>query len=194
MQISIFGSASPKPGDPVYEQARELGFLLGKGGHTILTGGYAGTMEGASRGAAEAGAHVIGITCGELEALRGSHANSWVKEEWHYETLRERLYALVDHCDAAIALPGGVGTLNEICAFWNQLVITPAQRTRDLILVGGSWHQVIQTLFEEQGAYIHPADRTLVHFASDIHEAAELIHHASYSFNTISNQDDKHEQ
>jgi len=71
MQISIFGSASPKPGDPVYEQARELGFLLGKAGHTILTGGYAGTMEGASRGAAEAGAHVIGSPAASLKPCAG---------------------------------------------------------------------------------------------------------------------------
>jgi len=84
--------------------------------------------------------------------------------------------------------------LNEICAFWNQMVITPSQTTRDLILVGSGWRRVIQTLFEEQGAYIHPSDRTLVHVAGTIHEAAELIHHESHSFTTISNQDDKHEQ
>ena len=71
----------------------------------MLTGGYIGTMEAASRGAAEAGGHVIGVTCQEVETWRRVTPNAWVLEEWRYPTLHERLLALIDGCDAAIALP-----------------------------------------------------------------------------------------
>jgi len=50
-----------------YQEALELGRLLGTAGFTVLTGGYVGTMEAVSRGAAESNAHVIGVTCDEIE-------------------------------------------------------------------------------------------------------------------------------
>ena len=175
MKISIFGGAATQPGEPAYDQARELGYLLGQAGHTILTGGYSGTMEAASRGAAEAGAHVIGATCDDIEAWRSARANPWVKEEWHFHTLRERLYALVDRCDAAIALPGGVGTLTEICALWNQLIIDTPPVWKPLIVIGVGWEKIINDLFIEQGSYIRPRDRSLVIFAENVNKAVEHI-------------------
>lgn len=39
--------------------------MLAERGHIVLNGGYIGTMEAVSRGAAEAGGHVIGVTCEE---------------------------------------------------------------------------------------------------------------------------------
>lgn len=67
MNIAVFGGSQPKEGDPAYAEAYELGSLLAQAGHTVLTGGYIGTMEAVSRGAAEAGGHVIGVTCEEIE-------------------------------------------------------------------------------------------------------------------------------
>ena len=114
MNITVFGSASPIPGGERYEEARCLGELLARAGHVVLTGGYMGTMEAVSRGAAEAGGHTIGVTCDQIERWRNAKANAWVKEERRFQTVRERLYCLVESCDAALALPGGVGTLAEI--------------------------------------------------------------------------------
>ena len=65
MIVTIFGGSQAKPGDPVYQEAYLLGSLLANAGHTIQTGGYIGVMEAASRGAAENGGHVIGMTCEE---------------------------------------------------------------------------------------------------------------------------------
>ena len=49
-----------------YAEALALGELLAQRGHTVLTGGYMGTMEAVSDGAAAAGGHVIGVTCDEI--------------------------------------------------------------------------------------------------------------------------------
>jgi len=53
MIVAVYGSAAPKPGTPLYQNALELGRLLAQAGHTVMTGGYGGTMEAVSRGAAE---------------------------------------------------------------------------------------------------------------------------------------------
>src|SRR4030067_1311509 len=113
-RITVFGGSQPKPGEPVYQDALHLGKLLAQQGYILLNGGYIGTMEALSRGAAESGGHVIGVTCDEIEAWRKVKANAWVKEERRYPTIRERLMALIESWDAALALPGGAGTLTEI--------------------------------------------------------------------------------
>src|SRR5215831_16801474 len=71
MKVSVFGGSQPKEGSLPYAEARELGRMLAEGGHTVLTGGYIGTMEAVSRGAAESGGHVIGVTCEQIEQWRG---------------------------------------------------------------------------------------------------------------------------
>ncbi|NPV56306.1 MAG: hypothetical protein HPY76_06515, partial [Anaerolineae bacterium] len=114
MNVTIFGGAAPKPGEPAYLEAERLGRLLAQQGDTVLTGGYIGTMEAASKGAADADGHVIGVTCEEIESWRLVAPNAWVTEERRFEKLSDRLQELVLACDAAIALPGGVGTLAEI--------------------------------------------------------------------------------
>jgi len=174
MKVAVYGGAAPKPGDQDYEEARQLGFLLGKAGHTVMTGGYIGVMEATSRGANEAGAHVIGSTCIQLEEWRGIKANGWVKEEWKYETLRERMYALIDQCEAAVMMPGGVGTLAELAVMWNEEIISQ-KSPRIMVLVGTGWKKIISLFLEEQGRFIHHHDQIRVQFAEDVNDAVHLI-------------------
>jgi len=174
MNISVFGGSQPKEGSPAYQRAYELGKLLAEAGHIVLTGGYIGTMEAVSRGAAEAGGHVIGVTCDEIERWRPVKANGWVKEEWRREKLLERLHALVEGCDAAIALPGGPGTLTEIALTWN-LMIIGAITPRPLILVGDGWQIIFDQVYESFGEYIPANQREPVQFAKDVNSAVGLL-------------------
>ena len=174
MKVTVFGGARTIPGDSLYAEAYELGSLLAKAGHSVLTGGYIGTMEAVSRGAAEAGGHVIGITCDEIERWRTVRPNPWVMEEQRFSTLNERLVALVDQGDAYIALNGGAGTLAEISITWNRLIINSLP-PRPLILLGEAWKQVIQGLFDLQSSYISAPDRVWVKFASTPQEAVQQI-------------------
>ena len=81
MRVSVFGGSEPKEGMTAYTEAMELGRLLAERRHIVLTGGYIGTMEAVSRGAHEAGGHVIGVTCLDIERWRPRQANQWVIEE-----------------------------------------------------------------------------------------------------------------
>ena len=174
MKITVFGSSSPSPGEPAYEEARRLGEQLARAGHCVLTGGYMGTMEAVSRGAAEAGGHTIGVTCEQIEVWRNAKANAWVREERRFATLRDRLYTLIETCDAALALPGCVGTLAEISVMWSQMQ-TSAMPARPLVLIGRGWQKVFETLFTELEGHIPNAHRGLLHFAPDVDAALAIV-------------------
>ena len=174
MNVSVFGGAEPAEGSSAYEDARQLGRLLAEAGHTVLTGAYIGTMEAVSRGASEAGGHVIGVTCVEIEKWRGVTANRWVKDEWRKQSLLERLEALIRGCDAALALPGGAGTLTEISLMWNMMIIGALEK-RPLILVGKGWSDVFSLFFQDLGTYSHTNQRGLLRFAPDISAAVEML-------------------
>jgi uncharacterized protein (TIGR00730 family) len=173
MKITVFGGSSPKPGDAAYEQAYQLGKLIGEAGFTVLTGGYIGTMEAVSRAVYEAGGHVIGVTCDQIEAWRPVSPNRWVQEEKRFLTLRERLYALIDNCDAALVLPGGIGTLAELALMWSQLQTTSIA-TRSLVLVGAGWQAVYKELINQFDNYIPLEHRAYVHFAPDVKTAFKI--------------------
>ncbi len=174
MNITVFGGSQPKAGQAAYEDALMLGRLLGSGGHTVLTGGYIGTMEAVSQGAAIAGGHVVGVTCDQIKSFRPVKPNQWVKEERRYKLLYQRIIALIDGCDAALALPGGPGTLTEISVMWN-LLLTGSIAPRLLVLIGPGWKQTFDTLLIQQDAYIPHEQRKWLHFADDIYNANSLL-------------------
>lgn len=174
MKVTVFGGAQPKEGTPAYEEARELGSLLAQSGHTVLNGGYMGTMEAVSRGANEAGGHVIGVTCIDIEEWRKSKPNPWIKEERRKKTLMDRLTALVEGCDAAIALPGGAGTLTEVSLMWNLMIVESLPR-RPLILIGQGWQSTFDQFFNDFENYMSATNRDLLYFAGDVKEAVKYL-------------------
>ena len=116
MIIAVFGSARVTPVDAAYEMAYAIGRSLAENGDTVITGGYGGVMEAASKGASEAGGAVVGVTLtpGSMGQARERVVNAWVQENITYDTMRQRLHHLVDVPDGYVALPGGIGTLEEV--------------------------------------------------------------------------------
>ena len=183
MKITVFGASSPQANSPAYQFAYRLGQQVAKSGHTVITGGYMGTMEAVSRGAAEMNGHVIGVTCAEIEKWRNASANHWVKEEWRKESLQDRISALINECDAAIALPGGPGTLAEIVLMWNKIQIQ-AIPEKPIILMGSGWKKVMQTLFLEQNEYISETYKQWLYFTESVEEAILLLPETQRTINT----------
>lgn len=171
MRVSVFGSAHPIAGDADYEQAYQLGKLLAQAGHVVLNGGYVGTMEAVSKGCTEAGGHVIGVTCDDIEKWRNDKPNPWVSEVLHNSDLIGRISGLIKNCDAAIALPGGVGTLAEISLTWNMIILESIP-VPYLILVGDSWRNVINTLYTEMTEFIPNSVRNYIRFCDNVEDAA----------------------
>ena len=175
MKITVFGGSQAPEGTAAYADARELGRLLGARAHTVLTGGYIGTMEAVSRGASEAGGHVIGVTCAEIERWHSSRrVNRWVKEEWKKDTIVERIQALIESCDAAFALPGGIGTLAEIALAWNLMAIQSIPE-KPLILIGAGWLAVFDQFRHQLGEYTPDSPRRLLQFAPSVEAAVAML-------------------
>jgi uncharacterized protein (TIGR00725 family) len=108
MRVSVIGGSSVD--DRTYEQAREVGRLLGEGGHTVVCGGLGGTMEAVCRGASERDAETIGVLPGE----RRKAANEWVGVPIATGLGNARNAVVVLNGDATIAVDGATGTLSEL--------------------------------------------------------------------------------
>jgi hypothetical protein len=132
--IAVFGGYRPKPGDPVYHQAEEVGRRIAESGWALLNGGYGGTMEASARGAREQGGRVIGATAG----IFSKSPNEFITEVAHTGDLWERIRLMLDRSDAFIALPGSTGTLAEAAMAW-EMVYKGFILPKPLILLGEFW-------------------------------------------------------
>jgi hypothetical protein len=98
----------------------------------------------------------------------------WVMEERKKRTLIERIQALIEGCDAAMALPGGVGTLTEIMVMWNLMVVESLPR-KPLILIGRGWRSTLDQFLSEFESYMPIRQRELLYFAGDVKDAVKRI-------------------
>jgi uncharacterized protein (TIGR00730 family) len=133
--VTVFGSARFKQDHPYYALAREVGAKLAEAGFTVMTGGGPGIMEAANRGAKEAGGYSVGsnITL-RTEEKPNAYLDRWV--EFRYFFVRKML--LEKYSYAFIAMPGGIGTLDEI---FETAVLIQTGKLKDfpLVLVGKSF-------------------------------------------------------
>lgn len=168
--IAVYGSSNVLEHEPAYRMSYELGRELAAAGADVMTGGYTGVMEAASRGAHEAGGHVVGVTV-ELFEKRGP-ANRWVRERVHTGTLFERIGHIVGRADGFVVAPGSIGTLAELFLTWN-LLAAGARPAAPLVLMGPRWPSWLD-------AHRHP-DLVLeplfahVQLAGTAHEAARRV-------------------
>lgn len=140
--ITVFGSYAPAPGSAEYEQAYQVGFELGQAGFSIANGGYAGTMEASAKGAKDAGAKTIGVTC---TAFTRSQANSYIDQEIQTPSLRDRLEKLIEFGCGYVVLPGGTGTLTELAYTW-ELMNKGFLTGRTLVILGRFWQPVVDLI------------------------------------------------
>jgi hypothetical protein len=104
--------------DPRYvELAAELGTELARRGHTLVTGGGKVSMMGAvARAARAGGARTVGVIPAALSDQEIADTDS--DELILTGTMRERKAGMDDRADAFVALPGGIGTLEELFETW----------------------------------------------------------------------------
>jgi uncharacterized protein (TIGR00730 family) len=181
--IAVFGSAAVKRGDPLFTSGIRLGEMLGRSGFDVMTGGYQGVMEAVSRGAREAGAHVIGVTMRRFE----DRVNRYVMDEIRTLNFYERFGWLVDRADGYIAMEGGIGTLAEVTFTWQEILLGMV-RTRPLVLVGARWRRLFtafranliadSNIYESLRIVVRPesaVELMRAHFGFD--DARSMAHH-----------------
>ena len=110
--IAVFcGSANGN--DPMYkETAEKLGTLIGTQGRGLVYGsGAFGLMGVVSHAAIVHGAHTIGVNLARFETPERGHEEH---ELFVTEQIQDRKLLIINKSDACIALPGGIGTLDEM--------------------------------------------------------------------------------
>ena len=113
MKIAVYcGSTGGK--DPAFaEAAFALGEWMGRNGHTLVYGGSnTGMMGAVADGVLTVGGTVVGVVPDVPEIRRRVHPGLTALVET--DTMAERKVCMIERSDAYIALPGGLGTLDEI--------------------------------------------------------------------------------
>ena len=122
--LAVF-CGSKNGNNPVYtEHAKELGKLLAKNNITLIYGGGStGIMGAVADAMMEGGGKVIGVITKRL--VDWEHQHTGITDLSIVDDMHIRKQKMYDLCDAAVILPGGVGTLDEFFEMvtWNQLSI-----------------------------------------------------------------------
>ncbi len=113
MHISVFCGSSMPRNNEIVKAAAVLGRHIAQEGHTLVYGGSNLGLMGVISGAAlQEGGRVVGVipTFFSDDILHSQPVSELVR----VRTLAERKEYLIAHSDAFVALPGGIGTLDEV--------------------------------------------------------------------------------
>lgn len=174
--VTVFGSARFGEEHPHYELARQLGRAIARLGFSVMTGGGSGVMEGANRGAREAGGRSVG--CNILlphEQKPNPYLDRWVTIRYFFV----RKVLLCKYSYAFVVLPGGFGTLDELYEALT-LVQTGKMRRFPVVVMDRVFHEHILAHHERlrSAGTIGPNDGELVYFTDSLEQAvAHLEQH-----------------
>lgn len=175
-EVSIFGSARTRPGHKQYKNAQKLGFLLGKNGYTVITGGGPGIMEAANRGAFQAGGVSVGL---DIELAHEQRRNKYATRAMGFHYFFTRKVMLSISAQAYIFFPGGFGTLDEMSEMLCLLQTKKIPSNIPFILVGKSFWKPLLTWMKsamsQKDDYIDEDDMRIIQLVDTPEEAFEII-------------------
>jgi len=173
--VSFFGSSRAKPEDKYYQLAQETASEIAKAGFAVITGGGAGIMEAANKGAAEAGGKSIGLN---IEIPLEQIPNKYQNLSLHFRYFFCRKVMFLKYAHGFIVFPGGYGTMDE---FSESLVLiqTLKQASFPVILMGSEyWSGLIdwmkKTVLSKHN-YISPEDMNVFTVVDEPEAAAKII-------------------
>ncbi|MBI3968251.1 MAG: LOG family protein [Chloroflexi bacterium] len=167
--VTVFGSSRIQEGSAEYRTAHDLGAALARAGFTVCNGGYSGAMEAVSRGAQEAGGHVIGVL---VDVFPVDRANRWLGERHETESLFARLERLTVLADAFVVLNGGIGTLVELGLVWN-LSFLGVMPEKPIVVLADGWSGVVDALVAH--THVRESEREILHLAPDVPTAVRTV-------------------
>ena len=111
--IGIFCSASQTIDDIYFQKTEELGKWMGEQGKTLVYGGAnMGLMECVAQTVKQSGGNIIGVIPSKLEESK--RVSALPDRFLHTKNLSDRKDIILAESDVMIALPGGIGTLDEV--------------------------------------------------------------------------------
>ena len=149
MNIAVFCSANNNIDPDYFRAAEELGRWIGENGHTLVYGGgNSGLMECIGKAVHEAGGRTIGVIPRILE--EGRRMSDYVDIEIPCEDLSDRKAIMMERSDEFYALPGGIGTIDEVFTVAAAATIGYNRKKVTLLHVKGFWDSMIALLNDHQ--------------------------------------------
>lgn len=155
--LAVFCGSKNGNNDLFAIHARQLGRLMaGNNFRLIYGGGGRGLMGAVADAAMEAGGSVVGIIPEQLRSWENQHNN--ITELHVVKDMHSRKKMMYELCDAAIILPGGFGTMDEMFEMltWNQLAIH--DKPIFVLNSGGYYSDLLQLMqrMQQQGFLYDP--------------------------------------
>lgn len=143
--LAVFCGSSPGTDPNHMRQAYEVGRDLAERGIRLVYGGGGhGLMQQVSQGALDGGGQVIGVI---PETMMSKEWGRTDLTELHVcETMHQRKAMMADFADAFLALPGGLGTLEEIIEMWSWRSIEFNDDPVGFLNLGGFWSPLLNAL------------------------------------------------
>lgn len=171
--VTVFGSARFGEAHRYYQTARRVGYDLAHRGFTVMTGGGPGLMEAANRGAREAGGVSVGC---KVELPFEQELNPYMDRSVTCRHFFVRKVLLFKYSCAFIALPGGLGTLDELFEALT-LIQTGKVSNFPVVLIGAEyWRSQVDALrrLAADGA-IDARDLDLFFVTDDVAAALDYV-------------------
>lgn len=173
--VAVFCAASENIAPGYFEAAAEVGTMLGRLGATLVYGGARfGLMEATAKAAKTAGARVVGVVPDIL--VERDRVSVLLDEQVPCRNLSERKDIMLERSDILVALPGGVGTLDEI--FHVMAAATIGYHTKCVVLynVNGFWNSLCATLDDMlQAGFVRGEFEKYMVVANNLKELEDLI-------------------
>ncbi len=179
--VTVFGSARYDESHPYYALGREVGGGIAGLGFTVMTGGGPGLMEAVNRGARDVGGRSVGCNV-ELpnEQQPNRYLDQWVTCRYFFV----RKVLLFKYSYAFVALPGGLGTLDELFEALT-LIQTKKIASFPVVLIGTDYWRPLHDLLHHLAATgtISADDLDLLLITDSVSEALQHIErHAVQQF------------
>lgn len=151
MDICVFCSANADIDTEYFSRAAELGRWIAAEGHTLVFGGCnLGLMEHVAQAAHKAGGRTVGVVPTIVEQGGRVSAACDVRVACH--DLTDRKAYMLEHSDLFIALPGGVGTLDEVFTVVAAASIGYHSKPVLLYDINGFWQPLVSLIDSMKGA------------------------------------------
>ena len=175
MNICIFCSANSNIPTEYFERTSELGTWMGANGHTLVFGGCnLGLMECVAKAVHDAKGMTVGVVPTIVE--KGGKVSDYVDVKILCNNLSDRKDLMIERSDVIIALPGGVGTLDEIFTVLAAASIGYHNKRVILYNIGGFWDSLIAMLNDLKARGVLRAGfENTVKVAHTLDEIAALI-------------------
>lgn len=174
-KIALFCSASDAI-DPVYaEKAKELGDWMGEHHKWLIYGGSnTGLMEVVAEAAKAKGATIMGVVPTKLEEQ--GLVSDLLDVTFRAVNLSDRKDIMLQEADVTVALPGGVGTLDEV--FHVMASATIGYHGKQVIFynVNGFWDDILRFLVKlEETRFAHRPLKQYYKVANSFEELIKLL-------------------